>query len=304
MPVAEVTTSRARLAAIAQHGAIGPGPSALLEVHGPGALTCVQGLLTNDLEAAGDGALVYGALLTAKGAIVADLWVLRVRPERLVLALEAQGADPTRAILARTLPPRLAKVADRSAEWASALHLGGGAPGMIAEGWVAHAPAHAPFTAMLLGPRAVIDALAASDGGRGPRRATTDDLEAARILAGWPRLGREIDERTLVQEVRFDDIGGVSYTKGCYVGQETVARLHFRGHANRRLAGLAWPAGAAPDDDAISHEGRPVGSLRSLLALEETRLGLAMLRREVDDGAQVMAGGQPAVVCALPFSQR
>src|SRR5204863_149594 len=59
-------------------------------------------------------------------------------------------------------------------------------------------------------------------------------LELARILAGWPRLGAEVDDKTIPQEVRFDEIGGVSYTKGCYTGQETVARLHFRGHANRQ----------------------------------------------------------------------
>src|SRR5207253_1404740 len=58
-------------------------------------------------------------------------------------------------------------------------------------------------------------------------------LELARILAGWPRLGAEVDEKTIPQEVRFDEIGGVSYTKGCYTGQETVARLHFRGRAGR-----------------------------------------------------------------------
>ena len=74
----------------------------------------------------------------------------------------------------------------------------------------------------------------------GARPGDEGDHHAARILAGWPALGAEIDERTLPQEVRYDEIGGVSYTKGCYTGQETVARLHFRGHPNRELRGLWW----------------------------------------------------------------
>src|SRR5207245_10128528 len=54
-------------------------------------------------------------------------------------------------------------------------------------------------------------------------------LELLRVLAGWPRLGAEMDEKTIPQEVRFDEIGGVSYTKGCYTGQEQVGRLQCRG---------------------------------------------------------------------------
>ena len=64
------------------------------------------------------------------------------------------------------------------------------------------------------------------------------------------RLGHEIVEKTLVQEVRYDEIGGVSYTKGCYTGQETVARLHFRGHTNRELRGLRWMSAPAAETTA------------------------------------------------------
>ena len=74
----------------------------------------------------------------------------------------------------------------------------------------------------------------------GAHSATPAALELTRILAGWPRLASEVDEKTIPQEVRFDEIGGVSYTKGCYTGQETVSRLHFRGHANRQLRGLLF----------------------------------------------------------------
>ena len=94
--------------------------------------------------------------------------------------------------------------------------------------------------ALLIGSQAAVEAAGrARSTGAGATGGTSEDREAARILAGWPRLGAEIEERTLPQEVRYDEIGGVSYTKGCYTGQETVARLHFRGHTNRELRGLA-----------------------------------------------------------------
>ena len=111
-------------------------------------------------------------------------------------------------------------------------------------------------------------------------------------------MGAEIDDRTLPQEVRYDEIGGVSYTKGCYVGQETVARLHFRGHANRHLRGLLWPSAAPLAAERIVAGDRDVGSVRSTLALDDRR----MVRREVDPGTEVLAGGQRAVVLALPFA--
>jgi folate-binding protein YgfZ len=135
----------------------------------------------------------------------------------------------------------------------------------------------------------------------GARTATDDEWEAARILAGWPRRAAEIDEKTLVQEVRFDENGGVSYEKGCYTGQETVARLHFRGHTNRDLRGLSWNSTGALTDSRILLGEREVGSVRSVLSLPTGRIALALIRREVETGQVVTAGGMPATVVSLPF---
>src|SRR6266571_3032028 len=138
-------------------------------------------------------------------------------------------------------------------------------------------------------------------------------LELARVLAGWPRLGAEVDEKTIPQEVRFDEIGGVSYTKGCYTGQETVARLHFRGHANRALRGLLFdsdpPASPAQGWTAVMHLDREVGRVTSLAFVPESGvagagrwIGLAVIRREVASGAMVRAAGRDARVVDLPFA--
>jgi len=146
----------------------------------------------------------------------------------------------------------------------------------------------------------------------GAHTATPEALELARILAGWPRLASEVDEKTIPQEVRFDEIGGVSYTKGCYTGQETVSRLHFRGHPNRHLRGLLVetdpPATPASGWSAVTHEERDVGRVSSIAWLPDGGgsvlgrwIGLAIVRREVPLGAIVRAAGREARVVGLPF---
>jgi tRNA-modifying protein YgfZ len=322
MAAIELSYDRARLERLRHGAVIVSGGPAVFWVEGPGALTCLQGLLTNDLAKPGDQSLVYGALLTPKGMIVVDCWVLR-QPERLTLVAPLRAREGALELLRRQLPPRLAKLTDATGQVEAAWLLGSqGFPALARstvrpvpeaagrttvveapEGRLTLALAHepAPFTALAIGPkpgiRSFVDAVAAA----GAVPGTAEDLEAARVLAGWPALGAEIDDRTLPQEVRYDQIGGVSYTKGCYVGQETVARLHFRGHTNRELRGLIWPSADALADDEISQHGRTVGTVRTILHLEDRSLGLAPLRREVEIGAEVIAGGRPARVVDLPF---
>jgi folate-binding protein YgfZ len=166
---------------------------------------------------------------------------------------------------------------------------------------LALAPEAAPFVALAVGAEPAVAALGSRLVLAGALPGDERDLHAARILCGWPALGAEIDERTLPQEVRYDQIGGVSYTKGCYTGQETVARLHFRGHTNRELRGLRWRR-AEPLASRSIHKGeREVGSVRSTLSLEDRAIGLGLIRREVGVGEELLAGGQPATVVALPF---
>ncbi len=299
-------------------------PAAIFEVRGPGALTCLQGLLTNDLVKPGDGALVYGALLTPKGMIVADGWTFRSSSERLLFITDPAGHDGIATIFHRTMPPRLAKVTDRSGDWESLwLHgepvaarmeaLGHALPATETGGCrsqhtgeaelVLGRPApHAPFQSVVIGPKAAVGSLHAMLTAAGIASGTVNDTEAFRILAGWPGLGAEILEKTLPQEVRFDENGGVSYTKGCYTGQETVARLQFRGHPNRELRGLIWEGTPAKDERGIvGEEGRDAGAVTSLLRLGEQVIGLGLVRREIVLGSSVIAAGAPARVVALPF---
>src|SRR6266699_3801774 len=174
---------------------------------GPGAVTSFQGLLTNDIELPGEGSFVYGALLTPKGMIVVDGWAARLGATvSYTVPAHGGGRERALAIFTRSVPPRP----------------DGGETARATEG--------APFVLQVTVPAAAAALLAARLEAAGAVAAGPATLELSRILAGWPRLGAEVDDRTIPQEARLDQIGGVSYTKGCYTGQETVARLHFRGH--------------------------------------------------------------------------
>src|SRR5436190_13818900 len=109
--------SPTRLAALRTGAVIAPAEAAVVTLTGPGAVTAAQGLLTNDVEKPGDGAFVYGALLTPKGMIVVDAWVARLGAT-MSFAVAAQGRERALAIFTRSVPPRLARLADRTAELA------------------------------------------------------------------------------------------------------------------------------------------------------------------------------------------
>lgn len=313
-----VNTTVARLHLLRDGALIALWPAAIFEVTGPGALTCLQGLLTNDLEKPGDGSLVYGALLTPKGAIIVDLWVLRLA-SRFLLLTDADARGPTLELLRKSLPPRLAKVNDLTDSHTALRLLGTDAGGRNAAAGLPPIPppgrasesdglcgarpdGHPPFHALIVGPADAIATAREKLLRVGAEPGTLDDIESARIIAGWPRRGREIQEKTLVQEVRYDEIGGVSYTKGCYTGQETVARLHFRGHTNRELRGLRWLSAPTVEADAVTDpDGKEIGRVTSRLMLPDQWLALASIRREVAPGAVVTAAGAPAALVALPF---
>src|SRR5256885_5979835 len=136
--------SPARLAALRTGAVIARAEAAVVTLTGPGAVTAAQGLLTNDVEKPGDGAFVYGALLTPKGMIVVDAWVARLGAT-MSFTLTAQGRERALAILTRSVPPRLARLADRTAELAATRVAGPHAP--------AGSPAAGPPGASGPGPR-------------------------------------------------------------------------------------------------------------------------------------------------------
>ena len=270
---------------------------ALLRLTGPGRVACLQGLVSSDVVQGDPHQL--GALLTNKGMIITPLWITQ-RSADIVLELPAAATAAVAGVLARTLPPRLCRFTDVTQATASFALYGPAAAAAAAgaPGTSARAVARGAAGLDCLVAAAETDAFLAHVGSAAAR-GTAALLEECRILAGIPRFGAEIDERTLPQEVRLEDLGAVSYTKGCYLGQETVARLHFRGHANRGLALAILDAAPGTLPQELTADGKAVGRLTSVAWADEldAYVGLTVVRREVEDGAEVaLEGGVAAVV--------
>jgi len=317
----DITTADQEAAAIGG-AAMADSARTVIGITGAGAVACLQGVLTNDVEHAGERGVVYGALLTPKGMIVTDLWSARTANEVLVI-VPGGGRTAALEIFTRYFPPRLARADDREgslavlelvgAEAVAPLErLGADVPakGSTASRDIGGVPCEvirpsqaAPFGALVVCPSERMADVRRALGEAGAVELPAEALALPRILAGWPDLGAEIGEKTLPQEVRFDDLDGVSYTKGCYTGQETVARVHFRGHPNRGLAGLVWRDAPDPDDAAIVVDGKRQGDVTSAAwsHLWKLWIGIGMVRRAVKTGAEVVAAGAAARVVTLPI---
>ena len=295
-----------------QHGTVlVPGHPALFAVTGTGAEQCLQGVLTNDVVKSGPNSMVYGAWLTPKGMIIADCWVLggATNLEFLVVA-DLSAETQLVGLFRRQFPPRVAKVANLTATEESLTILGQNGPSLVRDrlsecpdpGRAAGASVggetvrvaapvspQAPFKVLLIGSPAGCRAAAAELTSAGAVVGTPDDVAAARVLNGFPGMGTEIDERTMPAEVDYGGIAGISHSKGCYVGQETVARLHFRGHANWLLRRIrAAPSAEIPSSGEIAEGGKVVARIGTLLRLEDgSSLGLAKVRREIEPGATI-----------------
>lgn len=243
-----------------------------MRVAGPDAEDFLQRMVSNDVEALAVGDACEALLLTAKARIIAPLVVWRRGEEDYLLLSEPGLGEP---VLAQLLRMRLAaKVEIEPEEHASAIVFGEG------EG-IPNRDYGEPAVEVL-------------DAGLEP---TVDDetLELLRIRAGTPRWGREIDDRILPAEAGLDE-RAISFTKGCYPGQEPVARLRYRGHANRGLRVLEIEGGELPASDAaLSLDGKAVGRVTSAVRDGDRVVALAYVRREVPDDAVLEMGGRAAV---------
>jgi folate-binding protein YgfZ len=230
-----------------------------VRVAGPDAADYLQRMVSNDVEALAAGEACPALLLTAKARLIAPLVALRRANEDFLLLTEPGLGEVVRALLTRM---RLrAQCEIEPEEHASALVFGG------AEGFATDWP----------GAREILDA------GLEPTLGE-DELDVRRIEAGVPRWGRELDDRILPAEAGLEATH-ISFSKGCYPGQEPVARLHFRGHPNRGLRVLELDD--LPEQDApLLHDGREVGRVTSAARREDgTVVALAYVRTEVPDDA-------------------
>jgi folate-binding protein YgfZ len=286
-------------------------------VAGADAAEYLQGQLTNDIEALVPGSGVYSALLDRKGRMQADMRVLRLEDDEMLIETEPEardacarhltmysvGREVTVTSLAET-PAVISVVGPAAASLTGLPPLGaendhawddlGGLPVRVvrtASGLdLIAAPEHAEGLERALEERGVAPVSAAA-------------LEILRVESGRPRFGREMTQETIPQEAGIND-RAVSFTKGCYIGQETVARLHYKGKPNRHLRGLRL-SGPAEAGAAVTLGERDLGRVgTAVISPAHGPIALAILRREAEPGAEVTVGGEvTAEVVDVPFER-
>ena len=290
-----------------------------LALTGSGAKEFLAGQVTNDTEALIPGEGCYAAFLTPKGKMLGDLRVLD-RGEELLLDTERSALQALFDMIRRFKIGYQVELHKRTVERGLLSLIGPDAP-RITGAETLPAVEHANATVEIDGIAAIavrtdtgIDLLCdAADTEQlaqklRDRGATSISEEAAEILRvehGRPRYGIDLDETVIPQEAGLNE-RAVSFTKGCYVGQETVARLHYRGKPNRHLRGLRLTAPAEPGAELRLGE-RPVGRLTSsVLSPTHGPIGLGLVRREAEPGAILSVGehSAEAEVAVPPFHSK
>ena len=296
-------------------GVLERGDRGRLLISGPDAAEYLQGQLTNDIEALEPGEGCYAALLDRKGHIQADMRVLRLASDEIWLDTEPEGTGAALRHLQMYKIGREVEVADESSSRSITSLVGprsaeiAGSPPLPE--FAAETIGVAGTECTAVGTHEGIDLIApATDAARlrdallGAGAAPVD-LEAAEILrveAGVPRFGSELSTETMPAEAGIVE-RAVSFTKGCYIGQEPVARLHYKGRPNRHLRGLSL---SAPSNNgaALRLGEKEVGRIgTACVSPAHGPIALAVVRREAEPGAELAVGEDEvtARVVDLPF---
>ena len=269
------------------------GSCGLIWVEGPDSASFLHGLVTcnvSDLDV-GEGHLAL--LLDARGHITAPLQIVRDDMASFTVITDAAAATDLYADFERfhfsedleLLGPEQAATVTTDADDAARLD------GVRAPGWIP-----GTVTVVVDDPAAAAARLAVAPAGDG-------EAERLRIRAGVPRIGVDTGPKTLVQEALLTD-RVVDFTKGCYLGQETVARAQHRGQVNKVLRGLV-ATGPLPTGSDVRDGDRVIGTVTSVAADPELGvIALGILRRDVPDGASVTVGmdAVPATIRPLPLT--
>jgi folate-binding protein YgfZ len=286
-----------------------------LALSGADARAFLQGQVSNDVESLVAGAGCYSAFLTPKGKMLGDVRILETGDEVLLdterLALQALFNMIRRFSIGyqvelhkRTLERGLLSLIGPGAgevAGAGALPAEEHAHVLVSVGGIQARAIRTDVGVDLLCDSAETEALRSALEEAGAVAVAESAVECLRIEHGRPRYGIDLDDTVIPQEAGLNQ-RAVSFTKGCYVGQETVARLYYRGKPNRQLRGLRL-TGPAEVQDELTLEGRPVGRLSSVARSPRFGpIGLALVRREAPPGAVLSVGdGGTAEVTELPF---
>lgn len=303
---------------------------AWLRVSGADAPRFLHGMISNHVQELTAGQGRYALQLDAQGHILADLYVLRL-PDALLLETAVNLKDKMRTRLEKYVIADDVTFEDASDQLTALSVEGPAAAQLLQAAGAASLPENefdhveaslggSPARVVRLSETGeegfrllfaveyaqnVWDALTAEQEAIGWKPVGHDALNILRVEAGRPRFGIDMDERTLPPEAGLE-ARAISYTKGCYIGQETVERLRSRGHVNRKLAGLTLTGAALPAAGAkLSVDGKDIGWVTSAVESPTLgrRIGLGYVRREqLAPGTQlVVEGGGEAEITQLPF---
>jgi folate-binding protein YgfZ len=316
--MSSVTVSDAEYRAVTEAcGLLDRSERGKLALTGADAKTFLQGQVSNDVEALSPGTGCYAAFLTPKGKMLGDVRILdagdeilldteRVALQELFNMVRRFSVGYAVELHKRTVQRGLLSLLGPEAEAVAAIGELGAAEDSHAAVQVDGIAARAIRTDLgldLLCDAEDTQALTAALTGRGAQPVSETVADCVRVEQGRPRYGVDLDDSVIPQEADLND-RAVSFTKGCYVGQETVARLFYRGKPNRQLRGLKLSA-AVQTGAEITFGDRVVGRLGSVA--ESPALGpiaLALVRREAPPGSEVAVGDDQvdAVVVELPFA--
>ncbi|MEA2161546.1 MAG: hypothetical protein QOD66_3926 [Solirubrobacteraceae bacterium] len=287
-----------------------------LALSGRQAKEFLQGQVSNDIEALEPGRGCYAAFLTPKGKMLGDLRVLDTGAE-LLLDTERVALQELFNLIRRFRVGYEVELHKRTLERGLLSLIGPEAAAVAGAGELGEEHSHSPVsvgavTALAIRTDVGVDLLCDAPQTTelrteleraGAVAVSEAAVEALRIERGRPRYGIDLDETVIPQEAGLN-ARAVSFTKGCYVGQETVARLYYRGKPNRQLRGLRC-SDSVSAGDAVTFEGRPVGQIGSAaISPRSGAIALALVRREAPPGSAVAVGsaGVPAEVVELPFA--
>jgi len=274
-----------------------PGRAVLL-LEGGEAAEFLQGQVTNDVEALAPGEGCYAALLDHKGKLRADMRVLRLGEQSLQIDGEAIAREVLRHNFETYSLGRDVRARDLTEERTVSSVIGPAARERLG---IQLPDGEHSFVEGELGLYVATD-LGVDVIGTAPDlpAVSEDAAECRRIESGRPRLGIDMGSSTIPQEAGLNE-RAVSFTKGCYVGQETVARLHYKGKPNRHLRGLRLGEPASHGDEILLGD-KQVGTVGSAcVSPVHGPIALALVRREAGIGDEVAVAGSPSTVADLPF---
>jgi folate-binding protein YgfZ len=301
-----------------------------LRITGEDRVSFLHGMVTQDVKGLAAGAATYAAMITVKGAMVADARLVR-READLLLDLEPGMGAKVQEFLGKFLISEDAELLDATGELGVLRLMGPRTADLLG------AVSGSPFTALppdatravtlagqevlavgragqepgvdLLVPRAGLEAvwkgLVGAGGPFGLKPLGWRAQEALRVEAGVPRYGQDMVDTTIPLEANLTN--AISYNKGCYIGQEVIARATFRGHMNRKLAGLLLGATEAAPGTELKKDGKKVGWVTSVVRspLKGQTVALGYVHRDhLEPGTVLAVGDGPAeaTVAALPFT--